>query len=695
MNKPGRNEVGARIRLDQFTAEHGEAALTVHAVDESGASIASGKVDDDGTFAIATKAVDQAHFIVLAGEGVEPSDRERTVRIRPAAFRKAIEVGELALGPRDWGRFIQVRRCADATIRRCFPWWPVIEPLLPTSRLRAAEIGGPGFVGPTRIFPPFRCAPVCEGVVEVYRRTCCCHPPIFEPPVLVPVDPIPLPDPFPDPLPDPFPGPFPGPQPGPDPVPFDVLDTILTEGALDVRKQNSVRDRLALRQLTGVDLREYLVARPWLWCTCGAGTKVGEGFVGEDGRIHVCWWEPLRFIGSNCHDEYSFVVKQNIGGSTVTIYNGPGAGQWFDADDDDVRLTSYHLGAVTCRDDEFPVDPGMPFVVLQDLGTTESHRLRTPLQDGPNSVLSFGANSGLLDANGIDHALGGTLRLRYHFSENMSDVGAAYYRVQLAPAGVDGDPTDDWETLPVPTWKTWVSSGSTIEPGAHALGPHTVGTEADLFHIPFDTGTPLAAHEEWQDGQYHADVPTSARSAGRYLVRIQVFDAAGNQMDPAGGTFSFRRWNTPTTTIPVDHEALTHGIVTDNRPVHGDIVDVVGPGAGAGDCKFFVGPASNSVGFDFAATHPAAGNSDFLLSWSLSVRRGINGGIVAGPVTSTSERASGGVPQSFSIGQLLGDEAKCSFTANLHVYARIHNGVHRISAYDRHDQASFAVEQTP
>jgi hypothetical protein len=236
---------------------------------------------------------------------------------------------------------------------------------------------------------------------------------------------------------------------------------------------------------------------------------------------------------------------------------------------------------------------------------------------------------------------------------------------------------------------------ATIEPGAHALGPQTVGAESDLFHIPFETGTPLGAQEEWQDGQYHADLATTQRAAGRYLIRIQVFDAAGNQMDPAGGSFSFRRWNTPTTTIPVAHEALTHGIVTDNRPVHGDIVDVVGPGAGAGDCKFFVGPGSSSVGIDFAATHPAPGNTDFLKSWSLSVRRGINGDEVAGPITSTSERPSGGVPQSFTIEDLLEGEPKCSFTANLHVHARIHNGVQPITAYDRHDQASFAVELMP
>jgi hypothetical protein len=110
---------------------------------------------------------------------------------------------------------------------------------------------------------------------------------------------------------------------------------------------NLAHDVAALRTLRGVERHDYLIARPYLWCTCGAGTKVGQGFVGEDGAIHVCWREPLRFHTSNCHDEYSFVIKQNIGGSTVTIYDGPAAGQWFEMGDD-IDLTTFHPAAIGC-----------------------------------------------------------------------------------------------------------------------------------------------------------------------------------------------------------------------------------------------------------------------------------------------------------------------------------------------------------
>lgn len=697
MSKPKKGEVGSTIRLDEITDEQGDIALVVHALDAGGTSLAKGVVDADGSFALNEKSVAAAHRIVFAAADGDPTDAATTVSMRPSRFLADIEVGEIALGQRDWIRFLTVRRCADATIRRCFPDWPVIQPLLPAAVERPSPgIIGPPVIGPPVILPPppFRCAPICDGVVEVYRRTCCCRPPIFVPPEFEPEIPIDPPWPLPDPWPIPDPWPLPRPTPGPDPVPFDVLDTVVTDGALDVAKHLVPRDLRILATLEGQARLDFLVARRHLWCTCGAGTKVAQGFVGEDGRIHVCWREPLRLTTANCHDEYAYVVKQNIGGNTVTVYNGPAAGQWFDATDDDVQLTSYHPQAIGCRDDDFPAGPGGAFVVLQDIGTTESHQLQTPLQDGPDSVTALAAGSGLLDKSGTDYALGGTLNLRYHFSESMQTMGAAYYRVQIASANAAGDPVGVWETVPVPAWDTWRIVGATIERGAHALGPNIEGLQSDLFHIPFETGAPLVAQEEWQDGQFHARLDTTQRPAGHYLVRVEVFDAAGTRLEPGADPFSYRRWINPTETLPVPFGALTHAIRTDNRPVVGDIVDVTGPGAGAGDCKFFVGPLFSSVDVEMRAFHPQPGTPSFLLSWNLNVRRGINGGNAVTPVNSTTERGEGGPPhtESFTIGDLLDGEPKCSFTANLHVYARIHNGSSRITAYDRHDQASFAVE---
>lgn len=692
MIKPRKGEVAGRIRLDGVT-DSDTPSLTLHALDDEGNSIFTSDVGDDGSFSISSDAMASARRIVVAVADADPNDGASTVAIRPGTFAAELERGEVTIAPRESLKLFQVRRCADATIKRCFPWWPVITDLVNRAQLVRFE---PGPIGPPILLPPHpRCSPICVGVVEVYRRTCCCTPPVFEPPFfeppeLIPHDPpVRIPEPWP-PIPTPAPGP------GPDPVPFEIANRVLTQGTVDLGKLNLERDRVALQRLQGKDRHEYLIARPYLWCSCGAGVKVAEGFVGEGGRIHVCWNEQLRFIGTNCHDEYSYVVKQNIGGQTVTIYNGPAAGQWFDADDDDVNLTSYHFRAVTCRDDDFPSDPGMPFVVLQDLGATESHRLRTPLQDGPDSVLLPPPDGGLLGVGADDYALGGDVHLRYHFSESMQGLGARYFRVQVAPADNLGDPSDDFETLAAPAWDTWRVVGTSIVRGSHALGPHSVGGENDLFYIPFEVGAPLLPGEEWQDGQFHAVVDSAQRPEGSYLVRIEVFDAAGTRMEPGTQPFSFRRWIDPTNTLPVPFGALTHQIHTDNRPVVGDIVDVNGPGAGAGDCKFFSGAANADIDVSYRANHPEMGTPSFMLRYVLRIRRGISGANAVAPIVSSTEVGEG-LPavQSYDVSDLLGGEEKCSFAATLDVDAKIHNGFGRLTGLDRHDVAAFAVEQVP
>src|SRR5262249_61874520 len=99
-------------------------------------------------------------------------------------------------------------------------------------------------------------------------------------------------------------------------------------------------------------------------------------------------------------------------------------------------------------------------------------------------------------------------------------------------------------------WSTWQVVGTDIAPGSHALGPHAVGSETDLFYIPFDTGAPLVGLEEWQDGQFHAFVPTASKNHGLYLIRIEVFDGAGNRLEPATAGFTYRRWGNPPTPGP-------------------------------------------------------------------------------------------------------------------------------------------------
>jgi hypothetical protein len=690
MVKPRKGEVGGTIRFDDI-GDREAPELAVHALDANGDVLASTKVDADGTFALKAEAVDAARQVRIGPSTAEPTDAEAFHEYRASTFRRLIEVGDLNLGPRAWGRFFSVKRCIDATIEKCW-WWQL--PILPNLPIGLDQLEFERQFSPVPpIWPPIPppppiklCAPICEGVVEVYRRTCCCEPPVFEPPVdgpRVPDFPWDPPIPVPEPWPDPFPGPRP--QPGPDPVPFELADRFLTDGTLDRAKVDVVRRELALRSPA---IANQLVSHPF-WCTCGPATKVAQGFVGEGGAIHICWTEPLRLLLAKCHDEFAFVVKQNIGGSTVTVYNGVGAGQWFELGDD-IELTTYHPSAVGCGSPGFPADPGGNYVVLQDIGGTEAHRLDTPDPDGPNSVQNPSSTSGLLDL-GVDYALGGSVNLRYHFSKGMQTMGARYYRVRVARSNGVGDPIGTWQTVDAPAWKTWEVVGTSIQKGSHALGPQTVGTESDLFAIPFDSGVPLAGNEEWQDGQFHAVLDTTGLSTGRHLVRIEVFDAGGARLEPGSDPFTYLRWSDPVNTTPIGFAAMTHMIWVDNRPVVADIADVTGPGATMGDCKFFSGGAGDHVHVHYDAFHPQVGPPSFLHSYSLVISRGINGGSVSSLSSSTPAQSA---THSVTLGQLLGTEDKCSFAVNLTVRARVHNGFGRLSGLDRHDVAAFAADQS-
>jgi hypothetical protein len=686
--QPKKGQLAGRVRLDG-DEDLARPELAIHVVGDDDI-LSSADIDKDGSFVLDEQVLAKARRVVVTAKGGDPFDRETAHMIRPAAMARVLELGELALPDHVWTRFLPRLRCVDATLRRCFPWRFVFDDLVTQVR-RLPVQSLPVAAKVVRPILPFRCAPVCEGSVEVYRRRCCCPP--WRPPVIVEEPPFELPphiDPR-EPIPPFPPDPPVPPGPGPDPAPFGDLDRLLTGGAIDTTKLM----RLHFGVERELELRPFprdLIFPPL--CSCGPAVKVADGFVGEGGAIHVCWLEPLWLRPRHCHDEYAFVVKQSIAGSTVTIYDGVAAGQWFD-EGEEAHLTSYHPRAIGCREDEFPVPVGSPFVVLQDIGSTESHRLRTPLPDSADSVAAPAPGSGLLDVDGGPHyALGGDLQLRYHFSEiagaSMKALGARFYRVQWAPANAAGDPDGTWETLPVPEWKTWKVVGTDIVPSGHSLA---TGAPAGLFHIPYDTGAPLDAGEEWQDGQFHAVVPTAAKAEGRYLVRIEVFDGAGVRMEPATSAFTFRRWDTPTTTVPVAFGALTHLIRTDNRAVVADLVDILGPGAGAGDCKFFEGGLGDVVTIQYRAFHPEPGSPSFMHSYGLTVNRGVSGTLATPALSSTAEVGEGGPPaaHAVTIGDLLDGEDRCSFAVRLHVAARIHNGGGRLSHLDRSDIAAFAV----
>lgn len=700
------------LRLNGVEAGQETPDLAVYALDRRKRPIQQMPVDKEGAFEIPADVLKKATYIAIGAETeTQKFDITHALTYRTRRFAEMLVDNPLIEIPKpDWFGWLWVTRCVTGTVRHSYPYpWFVSDLLqqavlqkaaqaqfvraLPTKKAALSNVA----LAKTAILKPFfhRSETVCDGVVEVYRRTCCCSPWIVLEPRLpelirdledllerIPVKWPPIPE--------------------PDPPPFFELP-LFRGGMMNEMALNAPADLAALRSLPQPQKLEYVQARPYLLhflCNCGAAVKVAQGTIRSDGGFSICWTEPLRLMLVNCHDEYAYVVKQNIGGSTVTIYDGMAGGKWFHYDDE-AKLVSYHPQAQGCRHNDFPGEGA--FALLQDIGMTESHRLKTPDATGWDRVAAPLYNDGLVDpvANPVDafgqyknRNWGGSLYLRYHFSEPMKDIGAMYYRISVSAANAIGDPTGDRTYLSAGiSWRKYVVSGTDILVETQNLGPFSAGGENSLFLIPYDDDA------DWQSGQYHGILATTDFANGRYLLTVEVFNAAGQRLRPAGSggagvdaAFTYRRWYQPTgPTAEVPFAALTHMLWWDNRKAVADIVDLRHNGAASDEqCQFMEGPGSDTFSVGYVAYHP---EPMFLLNHSLWWRRGLNG--PTGYLVNSSPFNVGpalGVSPAETFANMLDAEQKCSFTLNLYANVKTTNGFGTLDALDDWDYASFALE---
>jgi hypothetical protein len=717
---PGKTPVKrAQIELIGFTDKDESPDMAVYAVDKAFKVIEMSKVDSGGMFRLSQKALDSASRIVVGAqaESIADVDRSELAVYRSTQFKNIIaESGRVEIAKGDWIRWIHIKRCVSGSVKKCFPYPVLISQIARqadialkksiTTRTLALRATAADSVTDARIATPLqpfiplrKCDTVCDGVVEVYRRTCCCHPWVmYDPRIpelieeleeLIPeIPPIPWP-----------------PRPEPDPAPFERLP-FFKSGALDEKVLNAKQDLHALHTLSAQEVPAYIMARPYLFCSCGSATKVAQGTIRPDGKFHICWFEAPRLLLINCHDEYAYVVKQNIDGSTVTIYDGVAAHKWFHYNDD-AELVSYHLLAQSCRHNDFPGTGA--FALLQDIGLTNSYRLKTPDATGWDRVAAPLYNDGLAypaanaaAAKGkyLDRNWGGTLLLRYHFSEAMKGVGAKYYRVSVAASDGNGNPTGGRTYLAPRSWKYFEVIGTDIFIRKIPLGPHSAGGQNNLYEIPYD------ADRDWLSGQYHADLGTTEFANGRHLVTVEVFNSSGKLIRPTGtpdpggsvqGAFTYRRWYQETgPTAEVPFAALTHMFWWDNREAVANIVDLrVNGSPNTQECQFLVGPGNTNFSVGYRAYHP---NPLFLLDHRIWWRRGLGGpsGILTSPHPNPDNV---GVPPGLphqsgadTFSSMLGSHVKCSFTINLHSNVKTFNGIGTLNGRDDWDQAAFALE---
>jgi hypothetical protein len=296
---------------------------------------------------------------------------------------------------------------------------------------------------------------------------------------------------------------------------------------------------------------------------------------------------------------------------------------------------------------------------------------------------------------------GGTLALRYAFSEAMKGVGAMYYRISVRAADNNGNPVGAPTYFSNGlTWLKYVITSTSIDVLPQSLGPTSAGGENNLYLIPYD------ADADWQSGQYHGFVDTTGFADGRFLITIEVFDSAGRRLRPNGtpavgmgveatAAFTFRRWYQeigPTANVPF--AALTHMFWWDNRRAQCQIVDLRKDHVpSTEECQFIGGVGSSQFSVGYRAYHP---NGMFQLYHSMNWHRGL--GSTWGTIIASDPNNEGQPPAppvdspTTSFSTMLGTHERCAFTVNLGIAVKTWNGGGRLYTLDDSDQASFVLE---
>lgn len=630
-----------------------------------------------------------------------------------------------------WRDWILPVVCVHGDVHRCRPViWPLrvvtlarAAPRLESSTVSAALKPDITIRPAPTLELPSLCAPICNAVVEVYEKTCCCR---LRPPFdiddllgrlkdwLERVPPIPDPDPGPiGPFPEPGPIPIPLPGPGPDPVPFRQIERAAKiSRALDVRvplgnpPEKLAEDYYALSSLPAPERLAYIDDHYYLYplfCTCSS-RKVGETPVNETGEFSFCYWRPP--VGAGCRITYYYKVRQWQVNQWVYVYDGSTTNDYFKASDD-AHLRTWK--GLACDPGTTVPEPGGNFVMLENIGAIPSWKLDSPSQDSEFGLSSANPGDGLVNHNYTGQPWGQTLSFRLKFTEGMKGLGAKYYKVSLTKASSSGDAVGVPQPLTDPVaWRRWKWVGAQLQTEAVALGPNVVGSNTGLYLIPYESDAPDGG---WLWFQFHQSWNTTQGENAKYLIEVEVFDAAGSRLRPQGsvgsGTekpFTFRRWSSEAMTDAVNYAALAHMFHADNISCYGDIVDLRKNGApSTEECQFIQACTTDNFSVGFYAFHA----KNFMASYRLWYHRGLNGPDVnletgttnapAGipPVPSPLDSSNAKQSNSKTFGDMLGPHQKCSFSIELRVYPKHTNGFGIIQGYGASDTAAVALEKVP
>jgi hypothetical protein len=516
-----------------------------------------------------------------------------------------------------------------------------------------------------------------------------------------------------------------GPQPEPPDTPVGLTAQPLPlgiEGELETvfRAGSSAELRNALIG-AAERLVPYLCYIPWLvaWykkdlikCVC----------TGEDGQFRT----TIQYPCFGDKPDLYFRAVQCIGGDLHVLYD-PGVAchtHWNYVCGTEVILETNDPAARVC----VPADPVRP-----PSGTTP---WIMPYGIGGFRLDQIDAATGLVDyiAGGVaieDAPFGATLGFRSGHSNIFPAPGMTHYRWLYKKEG-----TSTWrefvEPVAAPVLRHFVDEdlSDPLAPPtfpAYTLGPKSIGGK-HLYEFRPVEPPQIPGHnrywptDNWFNEIYSGILRSTAlpggidAAAGKYKIKLEIYDDSGNRVAPGPGKF---RFIVPTgldadgitiltrnaTASELEDDGFVFFVHVDNRSCSALIPAPTANGNPADDnCGFLRFDPGDPIAIQYRATHPA--NFAYFHFW---IRRGIQVvSNVAGEVTALSVTSSAGPAHSyagdgsgnfaktnFTTGQLLGTCSQAAFAEVLRTRAKATDGWNRLSGYDAGTERAFALAPKP
>lgn len=513
------------------------------------------------------------------------------------------------------------------------------------------------------------------------------------------------------------------------PLPPPKARAILEGGALLAGRQLPAELEPIFRAASASQLRNQLIAQAemlvvyfcaldWLWywfqtdlikCVC----------TDEQGRFETTIWYPC----SGDKPDLYFKAVQCIGGTLHTLYD-PGVAchtYWNYACGTEVVLETDEPAAITCvSPDPIKPPPGVSLWVMPwGIGGIRLDQIQ------PSGL------TGHTDHNGtwVDVPFGGTLGFRLGYSSGIPYAVAgkpAYYRWLYNRLDSAGNETE-WREFAAPVATTVVRhyvdydlAHPELPPTfpAYPLGPQEKNSK-HLYEFKPHQPPALAGHKrEWPIDDWFADIYAAilqsaslpggvASAAGKYKIKVEVYDKDGNLITPGPGTFDFIVPNglaADGVTIltrkadpgEIDGGGFVFYAHVDNNKCEAEIYEASVSGVPSGPCGFIAYGPGDDVHLSFKARHPngfarfkftvVRGSSGYVTVACAPATAGVawaNAPLVTDtPVNGFSRNASSVFAKDVDEAAMRGGCAKAAFGENLYVAALATNGWVRLSGLD-------------